>query len=87
MGRLSSTSPIFTFLLTFAVARLEPGAGRKLFGVVAGLAGICLIGVVLGVAFFGETLTPTAWIGLVCVVIGVAAMTVPPRKDVVLSRA
>jgi drug/metabolite transporter (DMT)-like permease len=199
---LSSTSPIFTFLLTFAVARREAGAGRKLFGVVAGLAGICLIvgvqaldglgiqfaaqlamvaatvsyagaaifgrgfrgldplipaagslvcgaailiplslvdrpwtvapsassvlallglavfstalafviyfrliqtlgsvgttaqsylrvpvGVVLGVAFLGETLTPTAWIGLVCVVIGVAAMTVPSRKYVALWRA
>src|SRR5437868_13941056 len=40
---LSSTSPIFAFLLTFAVTRHEPVAGRKLFGVVAGLAGICLI--------------------------------------------
>src|SRR5207253_4684129 len=40
---LSSTSPIFAFLLTFAVTRHEPLAGRKLFGVAAGLAGICLI--------------------------------------------
>src|SRR4051794_16393151 len=40
---LSSASPIFTFLLTFAVTRHEPVAGRKLFGVAAGLAGICLI--------------------------------------------
>jgi drug/metabolite transporter (DMT)-like permease len=40
---LSSTSPIFAFLLTFAVTRHEPVAGRKLFGVAAGLAGICLI--------------------------------------------
>ena len=38
------------------------------------------IGVALGVAFLGETLTPTAWIGLGCVVIGVAAMTIPVRK-------
>jgi drug/metabolite transporter (DMT)-like permease len=30
----------------------------------------------------GETLSPTAWIGLACVVIGVAAMTIPPRKAV-----
>src|SRR4051812_47654511 len=35
---LSSTSPIFTFLLTFALARREPVAARKLFGVAAGLA-------------------------------------------------
>jgi drug/metabolite transporter (DMT)-like permease len=34
------------------------------------------IGVALSVAFLGETLAPTAWIGLGCVVAGVAAMTV-----------
>jgi drug/metabolite transporter (DMT)-like permease len=38
------------------------------------------IGVALGVIFLGETLTSTAWIGLGCVVIGVAAMTIPARK-------
>lgn len=191
---LSSTSPIFAFLLTFAVTRHEPAAGRKLFGVAVGLAGICLIvgvqalrglgielvaqlamvtatvayagaaifgrgfngldpmipaagslvcgaailfplslvdrpwtvapsassvlallslsifstalafviyfrlvqtlgsvgttaqaylrvpiGVALGVVFLGEALTPTAWIGLGCVVLGVAAMTIPSR--------
>jgi drug/metabolite transporter (DMT)-like permease len=38
------------------------------------------IGVALGVMFLGETLSPTAWIGLGCVVIGVAAMTMPARK-------
>jgi drug/metabolite transporter (DMT)-like permease len=38
------------------------------------------IGVALGVLFLGETLSPTAWIGLACVVIGVAAMTIPTRK-------
>src|SRR3954471_10266897 len=200
---LSSTSPIFAFLLTFAAARREPGAGRKLFGVVAGLAGICLIvgvqalgglgeqlaaqvavvaaticyasaaifsrgfkgldpmapaagsllcgaailvpvglvvdrpwtlvpstssvlallglavfstalafviyfrliqtlgsvgttaqaylrvpiGVALGVLFLGESLTATAWIGLGCVVIGVAAMTMPSRKAATAAKA
>lgn len=195
---LNSTSPIFTFLLTFAVTRHEPVTARKLFGVLAGLAGICLIvgvqalgglgtqlaaqiavvvaticyagaaifsrgfrdldpmapaagsllsgaailvplslvadrpwtlvpstssvlallglsvfstalafviyfrliqtlgsvgttaqaylrvpiGVALGVLFLGETLNSTAWIGLGCVVIGVAAMTIPARKEV-----
>jgi drug/metabolite transporter (DMT)-like permease len=193
---LNSTSPIFTFLLTFAITRHEPANARKLFGVLAGLAGICLIvgvqaltglgeqlgaeiaivaaticyagaaifsrgfkgldpmapaagsllcgaailipvslaverpwtlapsvssmlallglavfstalafviyfrliqtlgsvgttaqsylrvpiGVALGVLFLGESLSPTAWIGLGCVVIGVAAMTIPARK-------
>jgi drug/metabolite transporter (DMT)-like permease len=38
------------------------------------------IGVALGVMFLGESLSPTAWIGLGCVVIGVAAMTIPARK-------
>jgi drug/metabolite transporter (DMT)-like permease len=193
---LNSTSPIFTFLLTFAITRHEPATARKLFGVLAGLAGICLIvgvqalsglgqqlaaqvatvvaticyagaaifsrgfrgldpmapaagslicgaailvpvslvvdqpwslapsansvlallglavfstalafviyfrliqtlgsvgttaqaylrvpiGVALGVALLGESLSPTAWVGLGCVVIGVAAMTIPARK-------
>jgi drug/metabolite transporter (DMT)-like permease len=38
------------------------------------------IGVALGVLFLGETVSATAWIGLGCVVIGVAAMTIPARK-------
>jgi drug/metabolite transporter (DMT)-like permease len=33
------------------------------------------IGVAMGITFLGERLTPAAWIGLACVVIGVAAMT------------
>jgi drug/metabolite transporter (DMT)-like permease len=43
------------------------------------------VGVALGVAFLGERLTPTAWIGLGCVVVGVAAMTIPARKPAALS--
>lgn len=39
---LNSTSPIFAFLLTAFVTRHEAVSGRKLFGVTAGLAGICL---------------------------------------------
>src|SRR3984885_10469994 len=38
------------------------------------------IGVALGVLLLGENLSPNAWIGLACVVIGVAAMTIPARK-------
>jgi len=37
------------------------------------------IGVAIGVVFLDETLTVTAWIGLACVVAGVAAMTLPSR--------
>lgn len=40
---LNSTSPIFVFLLTVSITRHEPVTGRKLFGVAAGIAGICLI--------------------------------------------
>jgi drug/metabolite transporter (DMT)-like permease len=192
---LNSTAPVYTFLLTFAVSGHEPASLRKLFGVLAGLAGTCLIvgvqalsglgeqlaaqiavvvatmcyagaaifsrgfrsldpmtpaagsllcgaailvplslvidhpwtlapsassilallglavfstalafviyfrliqtlgpvgttsqaylrvpiGVAIGVLFLGESLTPTAWIGLGCVVVGVAAMTIPAR--------
>jgi drug/metabolite transporter (DMT)-like permease len=198
---LNSTSPIFTFFLTLAIARQDALSWRKLLGVVAGMAGICLIigvqafhgvgeqvvaqiaivtaticyaggavfsrgfrgldpmapaagsllcgaaillpvsvvferpwtlapsmtsvlallglaifstaiafviyfrliqtlgsvgttaqaylrvpiGVALGVLLLGETLSPTAWIGLACVVIGVAAMTIPGRKPAVVN--
>jgi drug/metabolite transporter (DMT)-like permease len=43
------------------------------------------IGVALGVIFLGETLSPTVWIGLGCVVFGVAAMTIPARKAAVMN--
>jgi drug/metabolite transporter (DMT)-like permease len=43
------------------------------------------IGVALGVIFLGETLSPTVWIGLGCVVFGVAAMTIPARKAAVVN--
>jgi drug/metabolite transporter (DMT)-like permease len=200
---LNSASPIFTFLLTAIVTRHEAATPRKLFGVVAGMAGICLIvgidafhdvghgivaegaivaaslcyafaaifsrgfkgldpmapaagsllagaavlipaslaieapwtispsasslwalaglatfstaaafviyfrliqtlgsvgttaqaylrvpiGVALGVALLGERLSPTAWIGLGCVVAGVAAMTLPERKKIAAGAA
>jgi drug/metabolite transporter (DMT)-like permease len=196
---LNSTSPIFTFLLTVAIVRHEAVTARKLLGVIAGLAGICLIvgfealdgigdalvaqlaiviatisyagaaifgrrfkgldpivpaagsmlcgtailipasvaidqpwelspsldsllallalsvfstalafsiyfrllhtlgsvgttsqaylrvpiGVAIGVIFLDETLTSTAWLGLGCVVLGVAAMTIPARRPAV----
>jgi drug/metabolite transporter (DMT)-like permease len=45
------------------------------------------IGVTLGVWLLGESLSPTAWMGLGCVIIGVAAMTIPPRKPVAISNS
>ncbi len=193
---LNSTTPIFAFLMTVAITRHEPVTSRKLFGVMSGIAGICLIiglqafnglgrelwaqlavvaasvsyggaaifgrgfkgldpmmpaagsmvcgaviliplsllfehpltlapsqdsllalaglsifstalafvvffrlintlgtvgttaqaylrvpiGVAIGIIFLGESLSSTAWIGLICVVIGVAAMTLPQRR-------
>ncbi|MDB5566829.1 MAG: hypothetical protein JWP84_3395 [Tardiphaga sp.] len=53
---LNSTSPIFTFLLTLAITRHEPVAARKLFGVLAGMAGICLIVGVQALGGLGEQL-------------------------------
>ncbi len=38
------------------------------------------IGVAFGALLLGERLSPTAWMGLACVVVGVAAMTIPSRK-------
>jgi len=38
------------------------------------------IGVAIGIIFLGETLTSTASIGLICVLAGVAAMTLPDRQ-------
>lgn len=40
------------------------------------------IGVAIGAVFLGESLSATALIGLVCVIIGVAAMTIPARSRV-----
>ncbi|HZX85879.1 MAG TPA: EamA family transporter [Reyranella sp.] len=37
------------------------------------------IGVAIGVLALGESLSGTAWVGLVCVIVGVAAMTLPAR--------
>ncbi|TWB19256.1 drug/metabolite transporter (DMT)-like permease [Rhizobium sp. ERR 1071] len=40
---LNSTTPIFAFLIAAFLLRSEPLTGRKLFGVITGMAGICLI--------------------------------------------
>jgi drug/metabolite transporter (DMT)-like permease len=53
---LNSTSPIFTFFLALGIARHETPTMRKLFGVLAGLAGICLIVGVQALAGLGEQL-------------------------------
>jgi drug/metabolite transporter (DMT)-like permease len=45
------------------------------------------IGVGIGVLFLGESLSSTAWIGLICVIAGVAAMTLPARKKAAVTAA
>ncbi len=53
---LCSASPIFTFLITFAITRHEPMTFTKLFGVVAGIGGICLIVGVEALSGIGKAL-------------------------------
>ena len=53
---LNSTSPIFTFFLTLAITRHEVLTSRKLFGVIAGMAGICLIVGMQALSGFGAQL-------------------------------
>src|SRR5215471_9796077 len=48
---LNSAAPIFTFLFTALITRHEQASPRKLLGVVAGMAGICLI---VGVDAFAQ---------------------------------
>lgn len=40
---LNSISPVFAFLITWAITRQEPATARKLTGVVAGFAGVVLV--------------------------------------------
>jgi len=53
---LNSTTPIFTFLLTVLITRHEQVTMRKLFGVIAGIAGTCLIIGVQALDGFGHQL-------------------------------
>src|SRR5438552_6421882 len=67
---LNSTAPIFTFFLTLAITRHESVTSRKLLGVIAVMAGICLIVGVQALSGCGEGLT--ARIGAVLAARGVA---------------
>jgi drug/metabolite transporter (DMT)-like permease len=40
---LNSTSPVLAFLGTWLISRHEPITRRKLFGITAGLAGVCMV--------------------------------------------
>lgn len=53
---LNATTPIFTFLLTALVIRHEAVSGRKLFGTIAGMTGVCLIIGMEALGGAGETI-------------------------------
>ena len=74
---LNSTAPIFTFFLTLAITRHEAVTSRKLAGVVAGMAGICLIVGVQALSGFGEQLT--AQIAMVLAAIAYAGAAILGR--------
>ncbi|VVE49706.1 putative inner membrane transporter YedA [Pandoraea morbifera] len=55
---LNAASPVFVFLGTWGVTRHEPITLRKLFGVIVGLVGICLIVGVTAFEGLGHQLVP-----------------------------
>jgi drug/metabolite transporter (DMT)-like permease len=71
---LNSASPVLAFLGTWLITRHEQIAPRKLFGVVAGLAGICLV---VGMSAFeglGRQLVPQLAIVMATVCYAAAAI-------------
>jgi drug/metabolite transporter (DMT)-like permease len=74
---LNSTAPIFTFFLTLAITRHEAVTSRKLLGVIAGMAGICLIVGVQALSGFGAELT--AQIAMVLAAIAYAGAAILGR--------
>jgi drug/metabolite transporter (DMT)-like permease len=54
---LNSSSPIFTFILTWCLVRTRSATGRQLLGVVSGMIGICLIVGVQALSGIGQQLT------------------------------
>lgn len=75
LGGLSVFSTALAFLIYFRLVNTLGSVGTTAQAYLR-----VPIGVAIGVVFLGESLSPTAWAGLACVVLGVAAMTVPSRK-------
>ncbi len=71
---LSVFSTAFAFALYFRLLRTLGSVG-----VMAQAYLRVPVGVAIGVIFLGESLAPSAFIGLACVIAGVAAMLMPPR--------
>lgn len=72
---LNSMTPIFAFLLTALVSRHETLSARKLFGVSAGLAGVCLIIGVDALDGMGRELWAQLAIVVATICYGAAAIT------------
>lgn len=71
---LNSTSPIFAFLITWAITRHEPATPRKLIGVTAGLAGIALVIGFEALASLGRDLPAQLAVVLATVLYAIAAI-------------
>ena len=71
---LSSNAPIFTFLLALVFLRHDPPTLRQLFGVVAGLSGICLVVGVNALSGLGQQLASQLALVLAAVSFGAAAI-------------
>ncbi|WP_208512088.1 DMT family transporter, partial [Variovorax paradoxus] len=71
---LNSTSPIFIFLLSLGLAGAERPTLRRLFGVAAGLVGICLIVGVEALGGLGRSLWSQLALVAAAVCYGCAAM-------------
>ncbi len=71
---LNATSPLFAFLFALALSPGQPVSGRKLAGVVLGLAGTCLIVGTDALRGLGEGAWPQAAVVLASACYGAAAL-------------
>ena len=77
-SRVNAPRPHFSTALAFAIYfRLIQTLGAV--GTTAQAYLRVPIGVAIGVVFLGESLPTWVWLGLACVVLGVAAMSMPGR--------
>lgn len=75
LASLAAVSTALAFVIYFRLVRTLGSIGTTAQSYLR-----APIGVAIGILFLGEALSPTAWIGFVCVVVGVAAMTLPARR-------
>lgn len=71
---LNSNAPIFTFLLALVFLRHDRATLRQMFGVIAGLAGICLVVGVDALRGLGQQLVPQLALVAAAVSYGAAAI-------------